>query len=140
MSEQLFHVGVKALVRDDRGRVLLVRETTHEHTYWDIPGGHAEPGEQLEETLLRELREEVGVELATITRQLTAVMSRKRISTDQGEVALLLVVYEVELDRGQFVQPGEVGLEVDWQVPGDAAKVLADKYPIEFCEQVSTLT
>ena len=55
-------VGVVALVVDDAGRVLLV-----EHTYrhgWYMPGGGVRRKEPLDETLRRELREEVGVEPA----------------------------------------------------------------------------
>jgi 8-oxo-dGTP diphosphatase len=52
--------GSAAFVRDGDGRVLLVR-----HTYgrlnWELPGGASEPGETLEETALRELREETGL-------------------------------------------------------------------------------
>jgi 8-oxo-dGTP diphosphatase len=31
---------------------------------WDVPGGHCEPGEAPAQTLVRELREEIGVEPA----------------------------------------------------------------------------
>jgi 8-oxo-dGTP diphosphatase len=52
--------GSAAFIRDGDGRVLLVR-----HTYgrlnWELPGGASEPGETLEETALRELREETGL-------------------------------------------------------------------------------
>jgi ADP-ribose pyrophosphatase YjhB (NUDIX family) len=54
-------VGVVGLVVDEAGRVLLV-----EHTYrhgWYLPGGGVRRKEPLDETLRRELREEVGVEL-----------------------------------------------------------------------------
>lgn len=33
---------------------------------WDIPGGHVEPGEQLEETVRREVHEETGALLASL--------------------------------------------------------------------------
>jgi 8-oxo-dGTP diphosphatase len=139
MSEQLFQVGVKALVRDDQGRVLLVRETTHQSIYWDIAGGRMEPGEQLESALLRELSEEVGVQSIAAASQLTTVLSNKQVPTNHGNVALLLVVYEVKLNDGQRISPGELGLETAWQSPTEAAKLLADKYPGQFCEQVSGL-
>ncbi len=60
-------VVVGALVRD--GRVLLVHRRAgrrHFPDCWDLPGGHVEPGEGPTDALVRELREELGVE-ATVT-------------------------------------------------------------------------
>jgi 8-oxo-dGTP pyrophosphatase MutT (NUDIX family) len=54
-------VGVRALVFDEAGRVLLVRHTYREG--WFTPGGGVKNGEGPVEALRRELREEVGLEL-----------------------------------------------------------------------------
>jgi 8-oxo-dGTP pyrophosphatase MutT (NUDIX family) len=54
-------LGVRGLVRDAGGQVLLIR-----HTYapgWQFPGGGVERGETMEEALARELKEEAAVEL-----------------------------------------------------------------------------
>jgi 8-oxo-dGTP diphosphatase len=50
--------GVGALVETD-GRVLLIREDGR----WLLPGGAVEPGESHEEALVRELREETGLDV-----------------------------------------------------------------------------
>ncbi len=54
----------RALVIDPDDRVLLVRfvfpETGEE--FWATPGGGLDPGEELEQALRRELREETGLE------------------------------------------------------------------------------
>ncbi len=52
-------LGVRVMVFDDEGRVLLI-----EHSYtpgWHFPGGGVERGEALEESAIRELEEEAGV-------------------------------------------------------------------------------
>jgi 8-oxo-dGTP pyrophosphatase MutT (NUDIX family) len=58
------HLGVAAAIFDPQGRVLLVRQS-YGHRGWDLPGGGREPKESLEQALIRELREEIGVELTT---------------------------------------------------------------------------
>ncbi len=50
---------VGAVVRDDRGRLLLVRRA-HEPGagLWSIPGGRVEPGETAQQAIVREVEEE----------------------------------------------------------------------------------
>ncbi|XVU25485.1 NUDIX domain-containing protein [Actinoplanes sp. CA-054009] len=55
-----------ALVRE--GRVLLVHRSPNRHAYpnvWDLPGGHVDAGETELAALAREMREELGVRIAT---------------------------------------------------------------------------
>lgn len=58
-------VVVGALV--ENGAVLLVHRRQTRPAYpdlWDLPGGHVEPGESELEALAREMREELGVDIA----------------------------------------------------------------------------
>jgi G:T/U-mismatch repair DNA glycosylase len=57
-------VAARALVVDREGRALLVqyRRPGTELTWWGTPGGGLDPGESLEHALVRELREEIGLE------------------------------------------------------------------------------
>ena len=51
------------LLSEDRSRVLLVKRKGHPYLgKWALPGGFSEPEEALEETALREMREETGIE------------------------------------------------------------------------------
>ena len=67
MSDIVLRVAAKAVIVKD-GKVLLLREAA---TYGDgtqrgryhMPGGRIEPGEQFEEALRREAREETGLEI-----------------------------------------------------------------------------
>lgn len=54
-------LGVRCLVTDGAGRLLLLR-----HTYtkgWHFPGGAVDPGESARTAAVREVREETGVRL-----------------------------------------------------------------------------
>jgi G:T/U-mismatch repair DNA glycosylase/8-oxo-dGTP pyrophosphatase MutT (NUDIX family) len=53
--------GVRALVLDPAGRVLLVRFEDAMGSWWATPGGGVDPGESDADALARELREEVGL-------------------------------------------------------------------------------
>jgi 8-oxo-dGTP diphosphatase len=60
------HVATAALV--EKGRVLLCFRTKERTSFpgvWDFPGGHVEVGESPETALRRELREELGIDIAT---------------------------------------------------------------------------
>jgi ADP-ribose pyrophosphatase YjhB (NUDIX family) len=58
-----FAVGVAALIHDERGRVLVVHRTYSIEEPWALPGGWLEGRESIEQTLVRELREETGLDV-----------------------------------------------------------------------------
>ena len=62
-------IGIRGLVVDEEGRVLLVRHTYGKPT-WHLPGGGVKRRESLIQALARELREEVGVTITGPVRLL----------------------------------------------------------------------
>ena len=54
--------GADALVRDARGRVLLVRRA--DDGRWAMPGGWVDPGETPEQAVVREVAEETGLRVS----------------------------------------------------------------------------
>ncbi|MBX9465450.1 MAG: 8-oxo-dGTP diphosphatase MutT [Aquamicrobium sp.] len=62
-SKRLLLVAACALVDGD-GRVLIAQRPEGKQLagMWEFPGGKIEPGETPEETVVRELREELGIE------------------------------------------------------------------------------
>jgi 8-oxo-dGTP diphosphatase len=58
------------ILTDACGRVLLMQRLPGKHLagLWEFPGGKVEPGETVEQALIRELDEELGVEVRACTR------------------------------------------------------------------------
>jgi len=54
----------RAILRDDEGRVLLIRFVLPNMTFWATPGGGVEAGETLLEAAHRELQEELGIRVS----------------------------------------------------------------------------
>jgi 8-oxo-dGTP diphosphatase len=60
-------IGGRAIVRDGRGRILLIRRSDRvkwDPGLWELPGGKADHGETIEHAVVREAQEEVGLELS----------------------------------------------------------------------------
>lgn len=57
-KDSLIRVTLKAVILDDRGRILVVKERGRD--WWDIPGGGIDHGETIDQALKRELYEEVS--------------------------------------------------------------------------------
>lgn len=65
---------VRAAVHDEAGRLLLVREVSDGR--WALPGGWADVGETLAESVVREVREETG--FAVEVERLVGIYDRER--------------------------------------------------------------
>lgn len=65
-SQSRFAVSAGAIITNKDGRVLLLKHRFRPSPGWGIPGGFIEEGEQPDEALRRELREEVELELTDV--------------------------------------------------------------------------
>lgn len=67
-------VGVGAMIFDDRGRLLMTKRgqgAKNERGYWEIPGGGVELNETRVDALVREIKEEIGVDIEIVEELLT---------------------------------------------------------------------
>jgi 8-oxo-dGTP diphosphatase len=51
------------VIVDPDGRLLLIHRNTPELTQWELPGGNVELGETPDVAVIREIREELGIEI-----------------------------------------------------------------------------
>jgi 8-oxo-dGTP diphosphatase len=66
MTHARFTVTAGAIIRNDEGKVLLLKHTFRAGSGWGLPGGFIEAGEQPLDGLRRELREEIGLEIERV--------------------------------------------------------------------------
>jgi ADP-ribose pyrophosphatase YjhB (NUDIX family) len=109
-----FGVGMAALIRDDRGRILLVQRTYSRDEPWALPGGWLEGGdEQIERGLERELLEETGLRV-----RVGGIKAIERT----GFAVVLLMETELLDSTANFRASAEVSA-VDWVEPGAVGKL-----------------
>jgi 8-oxo-dGTP diphosphatase len=67
--------GVGAMIFNDRGELLLAKrgkEAKNERGHWEVPGGSIEFGETMAEAVVREIKEELGIDIV-VEQQLLAL-------------------------------------------------------------------
>ena len=108
-----YRVSLKAVIRDEQGRVLVNKEGNSDT--WNLPGGGWDHGETEHEALARELREEVGYKGDfTATPRATAVFW-----LESKQAWLLWIVYDittahmnfsagVDSSEIMFIRPSEI--------------------------------
>jgi 8-oxo-dGTP diphosphatase len=92
---------VAALIQDEKGRYLITqrREGSHLAGLWEFPGGKRESGESLEETLRRELTEELSALFAVGERVET-------VRWEYPERTIVIHFYRCRLESGT-IEPQE---------------------------------
>ena len=113
-TDLLWLSGVSAVVRNDRGEVLLVRRA--DNGQWALVSGILEPGEQPAEGLLREIEEETGV-VATVDA-LTGVWTLPPIEYPNGDRAQYLdLCFLATHVSGEARVNDDESVEVGWFAP-----------------------
>jgi 8-oxo-dGTP diphosphatase len=106
------------LVFNNSGRVLLQKRdnipTIQEPGKWDVWGGHCEAGETPEACAVRELREEIGVEITDL-EALKFLMIR---SIDGREESVFAYVFKED-----GTPPVYEGERAEWFAPEEAARL-----------------
>ena len=107
-------MAVKAVIRDESGRFLLVRRSansTNSPGCWEWPGGKMDPGEDFVKAVLRETREETGLDV-----EVTGLAGATAFETSKASVVLLCM--EARIVGGKIALSDEHDA-LDWVRPDD---------------------
>lgn len=126
--DTFFRVSLKAVIRDDEGRVLVVKEINNAN--WNLPGGGMEHHETDHEAMARELKEEIGY---------TGDFTMRPIGTqpmllESKSAMQLWIVYEVTLDISK-VSIGDEAVAIKFIDPVEFqdSTVRSERFIYQFC-------
>ncbi|MFC7681773.1 NUDIX domain-containing protein [Paenibacillus sp. GCM10028914] len=86
-----------AIIQDNEGRILLQRRS--DYGDWGLPGGGMNAGESIEETMIREVFEETGLEVSQY--ELYTVYSGSRMKytyPDGNKVVFVMFIFNAKVD------------------------------------------
>ena len=95
-TDRPFGLAVKAIIKDNRGRCLVMRRSALNrtgHAVWELPGGKVAPGENLADALVREVKEESGLDVRPV--RAVAVMQ-----TEMPELHVIRLLMEARVLSG----------------------------------------
>jgi 8-oxo-dGTP diphosphatase len=93
MAKKPFVLSVRAVVRNQAGECLAIRRSAssrYDPGLWEIPGGKSDPGETIEESILREVAEETGLQI-----ELTRVVGSAQSEIEDKRIAYLILEAQV---------------------------------------------
>lgn len=105
--------GVRVVIPDEEGRILMVKQHHEERDLWMVPGGGIEEGENSIEAAIRETKEETGLDIEVIG----VAWHIEEVSPERGQ---RFVNYMI----GKVIG-GELGLGYDPEL-GEDAQVLRE--------------
>jgi len=106
-------VSAVALIDPD-GRILLTQRPEGKMLagMWEFPGGKVEPGESPEAALIREIREEIGIDLCD-----TCLTPFSFVTHEYDSFTLLMLLYLCRNWEG--IPQSLEGQALTWKRPGD---------------------
>lgn len=106
----VFPAAIIALVYDENGEVLLLRQGYISDRYSNLVSGYIKPGESAEETAVREILEETGQVVEELHPAFTNWFARKE---------MMMIGYFARVRRRALRLSVEVD-SAEWSLPGDA--------------------
>jgi 8-oxo-dGTP pyrophosphatase MutT (NUDIX family) len=144
--EQKFHVGIKTLILNEKNEILILKSNPEDFIikplpqHGDLPGGRIKGNDSIEETLCREVEEELGIKNIEILELFDVLIANFNIPLKNETVGLLLVVYRCKIpDNDVKFELDSENLEYKWASIDEAKKLLSFKYPESFIQKLDFL-
>ncbi|QBL08483.1 8-oxo-dGTP diphosphatase MutT [Rheinheimera sp. D18] len=111
---KVIHVAVGVIMRDKQILLALRSAKQHQGGKWEFPGGKVEPSESVQQALLRELHEEIGINV-------TASCALMQLKYNYPEKTVLLDVWLVSEFTGE--PQGREGQPLRWVTVAELSSI-----------------
>ncbi|MEU0478344.1 NUDIX domain-containing protein [Streptosporangium sp. NPDC006013] len=115
--------GVTGIVTDQEGRILLVEDIST--GWWALPGGAIDPDERPADAIVREMREELGVEVEPTA--VLGVFGGPELTVEYGNgdrVQYVTTVFACQVISGELTADGEELAQFRFTTPDEQAEML----------------
>jgi len=124
-TQSSFTVSAAAVISNSEGKVLLLNHVLRPYSGWGLPGGFLEKGEQAEDAIRREVREETGIEI-----------SRVELYSIHTTNAHIEILFAAKSDGNPKANSAEI-IEARWFYPEDLPVELGQTRKHQICDILS---
>lgn len=118
-----FYVGVKGIIRVNDKVLLMKKKDQNGKDFWDVPGGRMDDGEAIQDTLMREMSEEVS---SMKDYKIGDLVHAYRLERDMKDGhGLMLLFYAIEAKPFDVVVSSEHS-EYKWFSRTDLGDIASD--------------
>lgn len=133
----ILQIGVKVLIHGSDGRYLFIERTdilqNETAKSWDIPGGRIEPEESLDQALAREVKEEIGVDIAGEPQLINA----QDIFVPAKDLHVVRLTYLLDFDPTDITLSNE-HQNYQWLSLGEARAIPVEPFLKETLEKLAS--
>jgi 8-oxo-dGTP pyrophosphatase MutT (NUDIX family) len=145
VNEQKFHLGIKALITNNKNEILVLKTNpealkSNKPVHWDLPGGCVLKNQSIEQTLRREIKEELYIDEIEILEHFGFFVSNLKIPVNGDEIGLILSVYLCKINENSPIKLSFEHTECKWVSIKESKELLKIKYPKSFIEKLDNLS
>ncbi|EQB87644.1 8-oxo-dGTP pyrophosphatase MutT (NUDIX family) [Clostridium punense] len=108
-----YRFSVHAVITNSEGKVLLLKQT-YSDKRWGLPGGGVEPGETIHQAIIRECKEELGIDI--IVKAFTGLYYHKSFNSQVG-------IFNCELPKEAAIKLSSEHSEYKWEDTAELSEV-----------------
>ena len=134
IPQAFYRTSAKAIITDQEGKFLLIREDSKYWNGWDMPGGGIDFGENARDGIKREIEEEMGLPVISVAENPSSFITTYIKSRDMW---VANIFYKVEVENLNFT-PSDECVEIKFfsaeEVLEDTSEKIRENV-IEFAKQ-----